>query len=269
MEKDLYISKYEKAAFEDMKDSSYFDEDIMYHYKNYVEKMIMPDLLGKTVKVTERQFKSINHIVEKIAELLDIEVPPVFVYEDFYYGVEAKGGENPWIEISAKTIMDFSEKEITFLLGREMCGINLKHVYYSTLIDETLSFLEQNNIFAGTDIYANKLKISMYRWKRLTNYSQDCFGYLVCKDLKTSIDAILKLILNNTYLAENVDVLEYVKQAEIINGLDDKVYNFTKMDEKIPYGPFRVKNLIGYSASERGIEAIKKIKDKEIRRKLK
>lgn len=259
IDKDLYINESEDTALNDMKNCSYFDEEIMYNYKNYIEKMIKPDLLGKTVQVTKVQFKEINDIVEKVAGILNMNIPSVYVYEDFYYGVEAKGAEHPWIEVSAKTITDFTEQEILFLLSREMCSINLKHTYYSTLMEETLSTLEQNNIFPVTDTLAKTLKVSMYRWKRITNYTEDCFGYIVCKDLKPCINAILKLVLNNCYLAENINIIEYIKQAEAINELDDIVYNFTKMDEKIPYGPFRIKSLISYASSERGIEALKGI----------
>ena len=74
-----------------------------------------------------------------------------------------------------------------------------------------------------------------------------------------SLKKTLKLILNNSYLAGNVDLPSYLKQAEKINRLDDNVYNATKLDEKVPYGPFRIKYLISYASSERGIEAFQSI----------
>ncbi|AKN32596.1 hypothetical protein Ccar_17780 [Clostridium carboxidivorans P7] len=257
IEEILYIHPIEDLVFKDMKNCAYFDEEIMHYYKNFDEKLRKPDLLGKTVQVTERQFKEVYHIAQNVAGILKIELPSIYVYEDFYYGIETKGAENPWIEISAKTLADFEEQELLFLISREMCSIRLKHFYYHTLIDESLSALVQHHVLPGSDTLMKTLKVSMYRWSRIANYTEDCFGYVICKNLKPCISAILKLVLNNCYLAENVDIQEYIKQAECINRMDDAVYNFTKMDEKVPYGPFRIKNLISYASSTRGVEALK------------
>lgn len=257
MEESLYIHPKEQAAFQDMKNSAYFDDEIMYYYKNFDEKLRKPDLLGKTVMVTKRQFGKIYEIAMKIANILKIKIPSIYVYEDFYYGVEAKGADNPWIEISAKTLTDFDEQELQFLIAREMCSIKHKHCYYRTLSEESLEALSHHHIVPGTDTVIKTLKVSMYRWSRITNYTEDSFGYLVCGNLKSCVSAILKLVLNNCYLAKNIDVMEYIKQAENINAFDDAVYNFTKMDEKVPYGPFRIKYLISFAASERGAAALK------------
>ena len=44
-------------------------------------------------------------------------------------------------------------------------------------------------------------------------------------------------------------------QSEI-NRLNDMEYEYTKLDERIPYGPYRVKNLIAYASSENGMKVI-------------
>lgn len=258
MDKNLYIHPFEEDLLKEMMENTYFSEEVMDYYKNFDEKLRKPDLLGKTVKVTEKQFKEIYIIVKCIAGDLDMQIPDTYIYEDFYYGVESKGASQPWLEISAKTLLDFSKEELIFLISREMCNIKLKHTYYCTMIEETLKAMQQNNIMLGADTLAEALKITMYRYTRVANYSVDCFGYIMCKDLKVCSKAILKLVLNNVYLAENVNIEEYLSQAQAINELDDNIYNFTKLDELIPYGPFRIKNLISYAVSERGVQGIKK-----------
>lgn len=258
MDKNLYIHLLEENLLKTMMESTYFSEEVMDYYKNFDEKLRKPDLLGKTVKVTNKQFKEIHNIVVKIASDLEMKVPDTYIYEDFYYGVESKGANEPWLEISAKTLLDLSKKELMFLISREMCNIKLKHTYNYTLIEETLKAMQQNNNIIGADVLAEALKITMYKYSRVANYTADCFGYLMCKDLKVCSKAILKLVLNNVYLSENVNISEYISQAQAINELDDNIYNFTKMDELVPYGPFRIKNLLSYAVSERGLEAIKK-----------
>jgi hypothetical protein len=78
----------------------------------------------------------------------------------------------------------------------------------------------------------------------------------MCGSVKSSVDAILKMVLNSIPLAEQVDVKEFIGQASEINSLDDMTYNYTKADESIPYAPHRLQNLLAYAVSERGMKAI-------------
>ena len=117
--------------------------------------------------------------------------------------------------------------------------------------------MEESNFVIGIDTFTKTIKASVYKWYRIINYTCDNFGYLMCNDLKTCINAILKTILNSSFLVENINVSEYLNQSIEINKLNDTVYNFTKADEKVPYGPFRIKNLLAFSSSKRAIEVIK------------
>lgn len=255
--KENYLHSLECETFDIMRDSSFFSEEIMDYYKNFEEKMRKPDLLGKTVKVTENQFKYIYKITNSICNEIGMDIPDIYVYEDFYYGVESKGANKPWIEISAKTIEDFTEEELTFLIAREVCAINLKHTYYKTMIDQVISTMDGASFIFGMDTLTNTTKASVYKWYRVINYTCDNFAYLICKDLEVCTTTIIKTILNSDFLAKNINLKEYIDQSVEINRLNDTVYNFTKADEKVPYGPFRIKNLISFASSKRCIENIK------------
>lgn len=78
----------------------------------------------------------------------------------------------------------------------------------------------------------------------------------MCGSVKSSVDAVLKMVLNSVMLAEQVDVKEFISQASEINRLDDMVLNYTKADESVPYAPHRIQNLLAYVVSERGISLI-------------
>lgn len=76
----------------------------------------------------------------------------------------------------------------------------------------------------------------------------------MCGSMKSSVDAILKMVLNSVMLAEQVDVKEFISQASEINRLDDMVLNYTKADEFVPYAPHRIQNLLAYAVSEHGMK---------------
>lgn len=243
-----FIHKMEQHCLNEMLESVLFEKNFEFYYTENIEKKRMPDLLGKTAKVSELQFKKIHEIEKNICSVLNMPLPDIYIYEDFYYGVESKGIKSPWIEISAKTISDFTDEEITFLIAKTLCDIKLEHTHYYTLIETTEDIMKGLAI-PGAKTYSDIQKRIMYRWSRVANYTSDQFGYLVCNNLKVSTRAILLLVFNNRFIVENININEYLKQTDKINFLDDATSNFSKLDEMVPYGPFRIKNLIAFAVS--------------------
>ena len=248
-----FISEKEYESFKNIGNVNLWYEEVRECYIKIKEKIEKPDLYGKTLLVNEKQLPEIHILVKEIASILEMELPAVYVYEDFYYGVESKGIKKPWIEISSKTIMDLKREEIKFLLARAMCEIKLKHTEKKMVFNEYLNLLDNVPTLNVGDILENISKVKLYKWARISNYTEDNFGYLIVKDIDICISAILKTILNSCFLSENINIAEYIKQAEKINSLDDNIHNYTKLDEKVPYGPFRIKNLISFASSRRGM----------------
>lgn len=246
---ELYLHPLHHNVESALKELLKFEEEILLYYREFDEKFRRPDLLGKTVMVTDKQFSEVYAITAELASIMGIPAPTVYVYEDFYYGVECKGIDNPWIEISAKTITDLSLNEVRFLLAREFCRLKHGSVYLDTLANQTMKIVQESSMLPGMDMLAKTLKVKYCKWSRVSHYSADCLGYLVVKDLEACCQAVLKLVLNNLQLAKQVDIKSYIGQTEMINELDDSVSRFTKNDERIPYGPFRLKHLIAYASS--------------------
>lgn len=252
----FYDSVYEQSLSE-IKNSMFYTKEYLKTYEEFDERLEEPDLFGKSVMVSSHQFPKIYKIVCGICRDLNLEYIPTFVYEDFYYGVEAKGIRNVHIEISAKTIQDFTEDEIKFLIARELFLIKCGALNEKVIIEECLKNFDHFQIPMVHECVKDSFKLLSYRYLRSMHYSCDNFAYVYVGSMETAFQAIIKSILNNKALAAQVDFSEYMKQGNRINELVDKVSIFTKMDEKIPYGPFRMKNLLAYAISKYGIEARK------------
>ena len=251
MYRESYIHKGQNEAFEQYRDGVMFQEDIEKVYEEIDYKVKQPDFLGKTVKVTAKQFPQVYHMIQELCTYEQMECPVVYVYEDYYYGAESYGINSYWIELSAKTIQDFSEDELKFVLAREIYKISDGVTRQKTMMEERFKMIRQ--------LAPNELeqvsKMSFYHWYRLANYSADNYGYLMCGSIKSSVDAILMMVLNSRMLAGQVDVKEFIGQASEINKLDDMVFNYTKADESVPYAPHRIQSLMAYAVSERGMKA--------------
>lgn len=249
MRREYYIHKEQDKAYEKYRTSVLFQQDIEKVYEEIDYKIKQPDFLGKTVKVTERQFPEVYDMVKKICAAEQVKSPSIYVYEDYYYGAESYGIDNPWIELSAKTVQDFTKEELQFILAREIYKIVDGVTKQKTLMEEYFRIIRQ--------IAPNELeqasKLSFYHWYRLANYSADNYGYLMCGSVKGAINAVLMSVLNSRMLTEQVNVKEFISQASEINRLDDMVFNYTKADESIPYAPHRIQNLLAYAVSECGM----------------
>lgn len=251
MYRESYIHKGQNEAFEQYRDGVMFQEDIEKVYEEIDYKVKQPDFLGKTVKVTAKQFPQVSSMIQELCTYEQMECPAVYVYEDYYYGAESYGINSYWIELSAKTIQDFSEDELKFVLAREIYKISDGVTRQKTMMEERFKMIRQ--------LAPNELeqvsKMPFYHWYRLANYSADNYGYLMCGSIKSSVDAILMMVLNSRMLAGQVDVKEFIGQASEINKLDDMVFNYTKADESVPYAPHRIQSLMAYAVSERGMKA--------------
>lgn len=252
MNRENYIHRGQNEAFEQYENGVMFQEDIEKIYEEIDYKIKQPDFLGKTVKVTDKQFPRVHGMIKEICAYEKVECPAVYVYEDYYYGAESYGIGNMWIELSAKTIQDFSEDELKFVLSREIYKISDGVTKQKTMMEERFKMIRQ---MAPNELEQTS-KMSFYHWYRLANYSADNYGYLMCGNIKSSINAILKLVLNSKILTEQVNLKEFIGQASSINKLDDMVFNYTKADESVPYAPHRIQNLLAFAVSERRMKLI-------------
>lgn len=234
-----------------------FDDTIKEYYCNFVEKRRLPDLYGKTVLITDKQYSEIKNIVDTIADFIEIEPPKCFVYDDFLYDISSHGINSPWIEISCKTISDFTFKELVFFIAKELCNIKMRHTENYEIIDLYLQMMDNISI-PFSDTIAKSEKYALYKWYRSSCFTSDAFGMLICGSINECFTAILKTILNNPELVDTVNINEYLKQADIVNSMNDFAFNDTKLDEKIPYGNIRIKKILAYLSTSRGMRSLQK-----------
>ena len=126
-----------------------FQNEVLTYYMEFEARIKKPDLHGKTLRLSERQLPEIWEVVESISATGGISPPSVHVYEDFYYGVEAKGADSPRLEISAKTIEDLSFESLKFLIAREICRIKWSMYKTATAMEQALEMSNEKNLLTN------------------------------------------------------------------------------------------------------------------------
>ncbi|MBN2899783.1 MAG: M48 family metallopeptidase [Clostridia bacterium] len=257
-DEDRMVKRLQKAMIIDSK-------ELIEYYKKFEEEPLLPDLIGKTVEINEDQFPRVYTIVKNVAQSLDMVIPKIYTFESFFYDVNAEGLDRPWIKISSKTISDFSDKELEFLIARQMCHIKEDHIRYEVLCEQqsklimmassygsqAASPIPMGSIGVGeiSDVASSKFKLVASQWSRVSEYTADFCAYMVCRDIKAAISAIKKTIVNSSSLADEMKLKSFLKQSDEILKLDSVMSQYSIFDEQIPYGPFRIKELIRFASS--------------------
>lgn len=249
-----YMNSEEKKALNAMIEKLTCEGALCDFYKKVCENMKKPDLLGKTIQVTPNQFKRVYTIAKDISGILNVAMPNIFVYEDVYYRADVNGLDNPWIEISARLIQDFTDDELKFVLGNLSASIQCEHHKYEAIakaLDEVTNYMGIMDSLHILEGYKLNLMPTINSWRRCACYSTDACGLLISGSFKAASSAILKQILNNDTLVSEINIKEYIEKSIEIQQMTGKMVEFSKIDEAIAYGPYRLLELLRYASSDR------------------
>ena len=201
------------------------------------KSMAKNDLLGRSVKVTPKQFEKIYEITGVAAARLGIEHPQVYVVPAIGALNAATFGtdDDAFIMVNSATVDHMSEEELLFIIGHECGHIQNNHVVYST----ALYYLTYAAGFFVRWIVTPAV-IALNNWFRRAELTCDRAGLLASKSLGAGERALVKLAVGSQKLYEQLDLEEYLKQlAEGEEGFG----RVSELFQSHPYLPKRVQAL--------------------------
>ena len=267
LEKDIsaYVHPQEKEVTQRLYDNLISEEycnQLMENYKLFDLETELPDYIGKCLEVNSRQMPELHEMVSSLSRELDVAIPKVYVFESYYFSTSAEGLDKPWIQVSTKTLENFDEDELRFIIARELVHIKLGHMKWEVLCEQfAKNITTASDIIAipgfatsskqAFEIYADRFKLISANWNRVSEYSADRCALVLCDwNMKAAVSAILKQILNSSLLAQNVNLSSFLNQTEAIMSFTTNAAKYTRMDEAVPYGPFRLKELIAFASTK-------------------
>lgn len=230
-------------------------------YRTFELENLLPDLMGKSLSINNEQMPEIYSVFKRQAEILDMDVPKAYVFEGRYCDVNAEGLDDPWIQISTKTLEDFDVQELEYAIARQMIHIKLGHMRYEVLCEQfsksiglgssLITFVPGATVASqeAFELYAAHFKLVASQWSRISEYTADRCALVLCNwNIKAAVGTIKKQILNSRLLANNMTLSRYLRQTDTILAMDTPVAQYSIMDELYPYGPFRIKELISFAS---------------------
>lgn len=236
------------------------------YFEDVEEEGALPDLFGKSVLASRRQLPEVHDKVEAVARVLGCTAPECFVYESYSYLCDSEGLGRPRLELSARAVRDFDEDELIHLIAKEMYHIAAGHLRREVMTEKMLelirmvpelpglNLLKQFGSGAAIEAAAFTMRNTAFNWFKHACFSAENFATAYTGNARASVAATLMTILNERGLVEAVDLQAYMDQISAIESLLGPLATLDKADEVLPYGPYRVQNMLRYAVSDRGRE---------------
>lgn len=167
-------------------------------------------LLGHSVKVSEKQFPKLNSLVKQCADTLDIAMPSVYIVNSPTLNAATYGtDDDSFIMVHSALVDHFSDEELLTVIGHECGHIHNSHVVYLT----ALHYLTR---MAGVFVRwaVEPALIALRAWSRRAEITCDRAGMLCGKSDITAARALTKLALGSKRLYEDFNMEAFVDQYQ-------------------------------------------------------
>jgi len=261
---EIVRSPKEKAASKKIRKWFIAEDVLMQQFEDFEEEGALPDLLGKNILVSENQFANIYNIVKQIANTLEMPIPQVFIYDSYECVVDSEGIKIPRLEISARVVKEFTIKEITHTLAKEMYHIKVGHIYYEVMAEKIMGLFNVAPNLPGVNLIkqfggdfvaqgANfHFRSLAFKWFSYACFSAENFAVVYTNSITSSISATLMGIFNERILVDSIHIKDYLEQIPKIESCLGPAATLEIINEVIPYGPYRIDNMLKFVISENG-----------------
>ncbi len=174
------------------------------------KQLIRGQLLGNSVKVSDRQFPRIHRITQQCADTLHITPPTVYLVPSPVLNAATYGtNEDSFIMIHSALASSYTDEELLTVIGHECGHIHNSHVVYLT----ALHFLTQ---MAGAFVawIVEPATMALRAWSRRAEITCDRAAMLCSKDEAVATRALAKLLVGSNKLFEEFNMEAFVEQYE-------------------------------------------------------
>ncbi|MHB0935556.1 MAG: M48 family metallopeptidase [Armatimonadota bacterium] len=220
------------------------------------EPWVSGELTGTGVRVSPRQFPELYAVAASLADLFGLPVPHLFLIHDARLNAFTHGiGNQSFVAITTPLFEQLDEPGLRFILGHEFGHIHCRHVLYTTM----LHWLLEN----GQNGMSQDVILQMLNGMRLAEISADRAGLLACGDAQVAARAALTLVTGTAKLAARIDIDEYISEQCL--SLEYNPIALRRQDiHSHPYMPFRLCELMKFSASLPYRQAIDALREPDI-----
>lgn len=212
------------------------------------EKMFRGECLGDNIKLSPKQLPEYYDLLPPICEKFGVPVPDLFLETSPGPNAYTFGDKRPFIVISSGLLEYMTLEEVQIVLAHECGHIMQRHCLYSmvaTCVELGMNWLPGSAL----------LKLPIYRWKRVCEFSADRAALVFSGDLDKVLKTFVRLSGGRFKHTQNVNLDAYREQLEEYQSvLSDKaaeklMQDFLVMYRTHPFTSVRSYELVKWSKS--------------------
>jgi Zn-dependent protease with chaperone function len=171
----------DRAALNSLQQIPGFDTLLRKFVGMFGEKNIGTVFTAASVRVGPKQYPKIHESLVKVCEVLDTDVPPLFISQTPIANAGAYGMDHPFIVLNSTLIELASPEEVEVVLGHEVGHIMSEHALYRTLLYLLLNMSSRVSPIVGQA--ALPIMLALLEWSRKAEISCDRAGLLASQNL--------------------------------------------------------------------------------------
>lgn len=191
--------------------------------KYMVEKITTIQCTGSNIKITESNYPDIYEYIRYACEILDLrKIPELYLQWGYDINACTIGSDNPIVIINSGLIDLCSEDEILFIIGHECGHIKSNHMLYHMMARFANSAIDK---IPFGDIAAAPIKLALYHWDRMSEFTADRAGLLCCQNPEAAVSAFVKMAGLPIKTYGSLSTEAFIKQARDFKLFDDEMMN--------------------------------------------
>jgi Zn-dependent protease with chaperone function len=173
------------------------------------------ELLAGAVKATAKQESLVHTVAQRCADRLHVAVPDVYVAPNETLGAHTLGTQDEcYVVVSRALVSSLNERELEFVIGRQLGRIQNQHVLPAT----SLYHLEN---FAGRFVrwIVAPALAALRAWARRGEVTVDRAGLLCTRDVEIAAAALAKLGGSEHALEQRIEALHVFASGAYFHGV--------------------------------------------------
>jgi Zn-dependent protease with chaperone function len=182
------------------------------------EKNIATVYTAAAVKVGPSQYPIVNEALVRVCEVLDTEVPPLYISQTPLANAGAVGMDHPFIVLNSTIVELASPDEIEVVLGHEVGHIMSEHALYRTLLFLLLEMSGRVVPIVSQAIVP--ITLALLEWSRKAEISCDRAGLLAVQNMDAAMGMHAVLAGGIRGQRDQLSVEAFVEQSDDYRSLE-------------------------------------------------
>lgn len=166
---------------------------------------------AQAVRVGPKQYPTIHRQLQSVCEVLDTDVPPLYISQTYLANAGAVGMDNPFIVLNSSLIELANDAEIEAVLGHEVGHIMSEHALYRTLLHLLLGYGQSFTPIISQAIVP--ITLALLEWSRKAEVSCDRAGLLATQDLSAMTGLLCVMAGGIRGRRDELDLDAFVEQS--------------------------------------------------------